>query len=127
MKTRICIIALISIGLVLGSCNKEEPQPTSAEFTTNIQGDLEPGESFTLYLSDAKGEFLSYFKGDSEESSWDTGYGTNIEVGADSLTIGGYSAAGAYTFSLVATSYGNWGESVAQDVRSIDIQVVASE
>lgn len=125
MKKYISLLAIL--GLVLASCTKEDPQPTSAKFTTNIQGDLAVGEAFTIYLEDATGEFLSYFKGYEEEDSWGTGYGTNIEVGADSLRISGYAKDSTYTFTVVATSYGNWGETTAQDVQSVEITVVVEE
>ncbi len=79
-----------------------------------------------IYLSDATGEFLTYFKGDLEDNTYPTGYGTTLEVGIDSLVLAYYNE-GTYTFTLVATSYGDWGETVAQDVQSVDINVVAEK
>lgn len=109
-------------------CNEEAPLPVSATFTTNIQNNtLASNEGFTLYLSETHGEFLTYFKGSNEGNTFGTGYGTSIELGIDSMRISPYGAEGTYSFTLVATSYGNWGETVEQDVQSIDITVVPAE
>ena len=114
--------------VVLCGCNKEDPLPVSASFTTNIQNNtLAHNQAFTIYLDEAEGEFLAYFKGDRESNTWGAGYGTNIALGTDSLRISAYGVEGTYTFTVVATSYGNWGETVAQDVRSIDINVVTAQ
>ena len=127
MKNRIYILTAISLFLVLSACNTEDPMPVSALFTTNIQNNLQVGQKFTVYTSESNGEFLTYFKGNSEETSYGTGYGTGMELGTDSLVLSSYVSEGTYTFTLVATSYGNWGETVNQDVQSIDIVVVAAE
>ncbi len=109
-------------------CNKEEPMPVSAEFTTDIQNNtLGTGERFTVYTDQVEGEFLAYFKGDKESNTWDTGYGTTFSMGTDSLIISPYGVEGTYTFTVVATSYGNWGETVNRDVESMEITVVAEE
>ena len=128
MKTRILYLALLGLFMGSTSCNKEKPLPVSAEFTTNIQNNtLKSNEGFTVYLSEACGEFLTYFKGSRESDSYGTGNGRNIELGTDSMNISAYGTVGTYTFTLVATSYGNWGETVDQDVQSVDITVVAAE
>jgi hypothetical protein len=125
MKNNIYFLTVISLFLVLSACNKEDPLPVSSEFTTNIQNNtLTSREGYTVYTSKAKGEFLTYFKGDKEESSFGTGYGTSLEVGSDSLVLSSYGAEGTYTFTLVAISYGNWGETVLQEETSIEITVV---
>ncbi|RPI46091.1 MAG: hypothetical protein EHM46_00985 [Bacteroidetes bacterium] len=117
-------MAFFVLAIGLTGCNKEEPLPVSAAFTTSIQGNtLDVGQGFTVYTSDAEGEFLTYFRGDLESTTYGTGFGASLGIGSDSLVISGYAAAGNYTFTLVATSYGNWGETVAQDVQSIDITV----
>lgn len=128
MKNSIICITVVSLFLVLAACNKEEPMPVSAKFTTNIQNNtLAANRGFTVYTSETEGEFLTYFRGSSEESSYGTGYGTSMELGTDSLVFSSYGIEGTYTFSLVAISYGNWGETVIEDVQSIDIAVVAAE
>ncbi len=101
--------------------------PVSAAFTTNLQNNtVTTQESVTFYTSDATGEFLTYFRGDQPENTFGTGYGTTLELGTDSLTLNYYTP-GSYTFTLVATSYGNWGETVDQDIQSVDIHVTAPE
>jgi len=126
MKSNVISIAIALFVLAGFGCNKEEPLPVSAKFTTNIQNNtLTTKQGFTVYLEDAEGEFLAYFKGANEENSWGTGYGIPVDAATDSLKISAYGAEGTYTFTLVATSYGNWGETRDQDVQSIDINVTA--
>jgi len=128
MKNKLAFFTLALMGLILSGCNKEVPMPASAKFSTNIQNNtLGTKQPFTVYLEDAEGEFLAYFKGDNEGTSWGTGFGIPVDPGADSLSISAYGIEGTFTFTLVATSYGNWGETVEQDIQSIDIQVVAEE
>ncbi len=127
MKNSIFILAILALLLIPCSCNKEEPAPVSAAFTTSLQNNTTTaGERVTFYTSEATGEFLTYFKGDQEESTYGTGFGTLLEMGTDSLILL-YSSEGVYTFSLVATSYGNWGETLNQDVQSVDITVVPAK
>jgi len=127
MKNNIFILAILALFLLPFSCNKEEPEPVSAAFTTNLQNNtMNAGDRVTFYLEDATGEFLTYFRGDNEENSYGTGYGTTLDVGIDSLVLPYYNE-GSFTFTLVATSYGNWGETVNQDVQSVDITVEAAE
>lgn len=126
MKKYILLTAVFA-ALLLTSCNTEDPLPVSAEFTTNIQNNtLATNEGFTVYTSEAEGEFLTYFKGNNEESSWPDGFGRSFEVGTDSVVLSAYGLEGTYTFTLVATSYGDWGETVDQDVQSVEINVVAA-
>lgn len=126
MKCNIFVLTILALFLIPYSCNKEEPMPVSAAFTTNIvNGTLTSRQGFSVYTSETEGEFLTYFRGSNEDNSYGTGNGTVMEVGTDSLFISAYGGEGTYTFTLVATSYGNWGTTVAQDVQSIDITVVA--
>jgi hypothetical protein len=128
MKIRILLIATMTVGLLNGGCNKEAPLETSAAFTTNIQNNtLAASQGFTVYLDQAEGEFLTYFKGDKEETSYGTGYGRTIEAGTDSLVLSAYGTPGTYTFTLVARSFGDWGSTISEDVQSININVVAEE
>lgn len=127
MKNSIFLLAILALFLLPYSCNKEEPQPTSAAFTTNLQNNTQKaGEAVTFYLSNAEGEFLTFFKGEDEEDTFGSGSGTILELGTDSLMQTYYNE-GVYTFSLVATSYGNWGTTVSQDVQSLEITITASE
>ena len=126
MKSKIYLLAMLTLFLIPYGCNKEDPMPVSASFKTNIvNSTLTTKQGFTVYTSEAKGEFLTYFKGSREDNSYGTGNGTVMEAGTDSLVISSYGIEGTYTFTLVSTSYGNWGTTVAQDVQSIDITVVA--
>ena len=130
MKNRIKYITVLVLAtFMLSACVKEEPQDTSASFTTNIKDNiLKVNEDFTIYLDKTNGEFLTYFKGDSEETTYGIGKsGTPLrEKGLDSLSISGYSEPNdeGYTFTLVARSFGNWSEDMAEDVQSIVIKVV---
>ena len=127
MKNSIFSIAVILLFLVFSACNKEEPQQVSALFTTNLQSNtMTAGAGVTIYTSEATGEFLTYFIGIDSTTTFGTGFGTNIELGTDSLVLNYYDE-GTYTFTLVASSYGNWGETVNQDVQSVDINVVVAE
>lgn len=127
MKNSIFILATLALFLIPYSCNKEDPQPTTAAFTTNLQNNTQTaGESITFYTGNATGEFLTYFKGEDEDDSFGSGDGTVLEIGTDSLMQTYYNA-GVYTFTLVATSYGNWGETVNQDVQSVEITIMADE
>lgn len=124
MKNSIILVAILAILLIPNSCNKEEPGPTSAAFTTSLQNNtMNAGGSVTFYLEDATGDFLTYFRGTDPANTYGTGYGTTLEQGTDSLSLNYYNA-GTFTFTLVATSYGNWGETILQDVQSVDITVV---
>lgn len=127
MKKNIIIFVILAFLVIPYSCNKEEPAPTSAAFTTNLQNNtVKAGDPVTIYLQDATGEFLTYFAGKDSSNSFGTGSGTPLELGTDSLTLF-YFNEGSYTFSLVALSYGDWGETVSQDVHSVDINVVPKE
>ena len=128
MNKNIILPAIALLLLIVPGCNKEEPLPVSAKFTTNIQNNtLGTKKGFTVYLDKTEGEFLAYFKGSTEQNSWGTGYGIPVDPGTDSLSISAYGVEGTFTFTLVATSYGNWGETVEQDVQSIDITVIVEQ
>lgn len=127
MKNSIIILTVIAFLLIPCACNKEEPAATSAAFTTNLMNNtVQAGNPVTIYLQDATGEFLTYFAGKDSSESYGTGYGTPLELGTDSLVLS-YFNEGSYTFTLVALSYGDWGETVSQDVQSLDITVVPEE
>ncbi len=134
MKRLIFLILMIAIVVV--SCNKEDALEPSANFTTNIENNtLMAGEGFTIYLDDVQGEFLVYFRGHNLESTYDasdpTRTGTIIPTDADSLQITGYPVNilndTTFVFTVVASSSGNWAEDYLQDVKSIDINVLAPQ
>lgn len=110
------------------ACNKEEALKPSADFTTNIQGNALPvNQGFTVYLDKVQGEFLVYFRGLTEATTYSPTdarrQGTPFTADVDSLSIGGYSAPGEYVFTIVASSSGNWSKDYEQDVKSITINV----
>lgn len=135
--------------LVYAGCNKEEPQETSADFSTNVNdGTLADREGFIVYLDNVKGEFQTYFKGDEQNTIYDPNdprrEGTKIDTESDSLNISGYRITADtlvfdgeelindtidgvvykdFVFTLVASSSGNWSEDYVQDVESMRITV----
>jgi len=128
MKSKIIFLALLIVSIL--ACNKEEGVKPSADFTTNIQNNLLPtGKNFTVYLDNTSGEFLVYFKGGTEETTYDpvdeTRLGTVISNDTDSVVVTGYNNPGQYVFTIVASSSGNWGEDYLQDVKSVTINVEA--
>lgn len=128
MKQLLIFSALIFLLISVG-CNKEEAITPSADFTTNLQNNtLEKGTPFTVYLDNVQGEFLVYFKGNTEETTYDpedpTRVGEPFSVDLDSLEIGGYNNVGEYVFTVVASSSGNWAEDYFQDTKSITINIV---
>jgi hypothetical protein len=125
---QILIFSTLIILLITAGCNKEEAITPSADFTTNLQNNtLKKGLTFTIYLDNVQGEFLVYFKGNNETSTYDpedpTRVGVNFSVDLDSLVIPAYNNAGDYVFTVVASSSGNWAQDYLQDTKSITIKV----
>jgi hypothetical protein len=125
---RFQIFTIIVFLLFVFGCNKEDAITPSADFTTNLQNNtLKRGMPFTIYLDNVRGEFLVYFKGNNEVSTYNptdpTRQGTIISTDLDSLAIPAYNNAGQYTFTVVASSSGNWAKDYFQDVKSITINV----
>lgn len=128
MKMKSLIVITI-LAIVLVSCNKEDPITPSAGFTTDIENNtLQVGEGFRVFVEDVTGEFRVYFRGNNLQSTFDaddpTRLGTPFGSDVRSLNIPGYSAAGEYTFTVVASSTGNWAQDFVRDVQSIAITVV---
>ena len=127
MKRLIIFSAFILLIFTFG-CNKEDAIPPSADFTTNLQNNtVKKGTGFTIYLDNVQGEFLVYFKGATEATTYSvidpTRTGTPFSTALDSLVVPGYSASGEFVFTVVASSSGNWAEDYLQDVKSITIKV----
>ena len=125
---RLIIFSAFTFLIFAFGCNKEEAIPPSADFTTNLQNNtLKKGKGFTIYLDNVQGEFLVYFKGATEATTYSatdpTRTGTAFSRDLDSLAISGYSASGDFVFTVVASSSGNWAEDYLQDVKSITIKV----
>lgn len=131
MKNKVLYILAISVFFML-SCSEQEPAEVSAEFTTNIVNNtLEVKQNFTIYLDQAKGEYFTYFKGDAPTNVFDpnsfNAKGIAVEEGVDSVLITSYRIPGEYQFTLVATSWGNYGEDFNQEYKSIDITVTEAQ
>ncbi len=132
MKKIFSLIIICAV-TVLVSCNKEPLKSPSADFTTNLQNNTIPvKESFVLYLDNVEGEFLTYFKGDKEETIYSPDnpraegvFITDNEV--DSVIVNGYNSEGVFKFTLVAASSGNWGEDYETTTKSVDITVTANK
>lgn len=127
MRPILIFSALLFLVSTLG-CNKEEAITPSADFTTNLQDNtLQRGEPFVIYFDNVQGEFLTYFKGNNEENTYNpedpTRKGVAFSNDLDSLEISAYNNPGEYVFTLVASSSGNWGEDYFQDTKSITITV----
>jgi hypothetical protein len=128
MKRTFIFSVLIFLLVALG-CNKEEAITPSADFTTNLQNNaVQRGRSFTIYLDNVQGEFLVYFKGNNDQSTYSaddpTRLGTPFSNDLDSLVIPAYNNLGDKVFTVVASSSGNWANDYFQDVKSITITVV---
>ena len=125
---RILIFTTLIFLLFAFGCNKEDAITPSADFTTNLQNNtLKKSASFTVYLDNVQGEFMVYFKGATDETTYSatdpTRMGTPFSTDLDSLVVPGYSASGDFVFTVVASSSGNWAEDYLQDMKSITIKV----
>jgi hypothetical protein len=119
----IAVLFMLAFG-----CNKEEAIKPSADFTTNLQNNtVKSGRSITVYLDNVRGEFLVYFRGATEATTYSptdgSRQGTSFSPGLDSLVIASYNTPGQYIFTVVASSSGNWAKDYLQDVKSITITV----
>lgn len=127
MRYLLSIIIFVLIGLGFG-CNKEEAIKPSADFTTNLQNNtIKAGRQFTVYLDNVRGEFLVYFRGATEQTTYSptdgSRQGVSFSPSLDSLIIPSYTLPGQYVFTMVASSTGNWAKDYLQDVKSITITV----
>ncbi|MBW6534827.1 MAG: hypothetical protein K0B11_07460 [Mariniphaga sp.] len=126
---QIFIISALIVLFFAPGCNKEEAISPSADFTTNLQNNTaKRGKSFTIYLDNVQGEFLVYFRGNTEQNTYSaddpTRLGTPFSTDLDSLVIPAYNNLGDKVFTVVASSSGNWAKDYFQDVKSITITVV---
>lgn len=128
------ILSLILIVAVAGSfsCVKEPAPDVSADFTTNlVNNTLKMKQDFVVYLHNVEGDFITYFDGSSPTKVYsDTllnASGRAIDANLDSAVVRGYRSPGEYEFTLVVSSYGNWGEDLNRDSKSIMITVIDEE
>jgi hypothetical protein len=127
MKRSIVIIAVLIIGLT-ASCVQEPAIESSADFSTNLQGNtLTTGSDLVVNLENTKGEFITYFDGKSDETTYapDNYQAEGVDISdmeGDSLTIT-YSSPDSIKFTVVASSSGNWAEDFNRDVKSVEFIV----
>jgi len=126
MKNIVIIISVLLLGFC--GCQKESAIIPCAKFTTNLVGDSIPKKTkFTIYLDQARGEYLVYFKGDVKSRTYNknnlTATGSMIPENADSVQVTTYINPGVYTFTVLARSFGNWGKEELEAVDSLRIKV----
>ncbi|MGB9747660.1 MAG: hypothetical protein ACPLXM_12110 [Bacteroidales bacterium] len=128
MKHLIIALSILGFSSLFISCNKEEPLPPSADFTTSLSNfTAYAGEPFVLYLKNCSGDFLTLFKGDTPGSTYGNdslvAQGLTIDTSLDSILVT-YDAAGTYTLTLLAASYGNWSKDQVVKTKSVTINVI---
>ncbi len=126
MKKLILFVPVILLGI--WACQKEPAEKPSAKFTTSIENNtIAKQTKFMLYLDQADGEFVTYFKGDAPKRTYNkndlTITGAYVDPALDSVEVAGYGLAGEYTFTVLAITYGNWGGERLEAVDSIRITV----
>ena len=116
---------LLFIIIIVG-CNKEPAIDASAEFSLN-RTNLEVRESFVLFADKIEGEWAVYLKGSDSTTTYSKDFyraiGTPIDLDLDSISIPAYNFAGEYSFTVVASSSGNWAEDYLQDVKTVTVTV----
>jgi len=117
---------LVLLIVLIAGCNKEPAIEPSAEFSVN-KTTLEVQESFVIYTDKLQGEWASYFKGNDSTTTYSKDFyrakGTPIDLDLDSVSVSAYNFPGEYSFTVVASSSGNWAEEYLQDVKSVTITV----
>lgn len=126
MKKTLFFLALIFFGFL--SCQKEPAFTPTAKIRTNLVNDsIAKKARFRLYLDQTNGDFITYFKGDTPKKTYNkddyTITGVSVDENADSVDVAAYTVVGQYTFTLLARTFGNWGDEEYQAVDSIRITV----
>jgi hypothetical protein len=125
MKKILILIPLVL--LTIWNCTKEEADAPYAKIHTNlVNNTIAKSAKFSLYLDQTHGEFITYFKGDAPKRTYTKGdytiAGSSIPADADSVEIS-YGVVGQYTLTLLARSYGNWGDEELTAIDSVRITV----
>ncbi len=126
MKKSILFLIIIFFSLSIG-CVKEPAESTSAEFYTSLTDNrVALGVEFTVYFDKTEGDFVTYFAGDSEETTYNPDDYTvkGVAVNEQPSVDISYNKPGTKVFTVVATSVGDWAEEIKRDVKSITIEVV---
>jgi hypothetical protein len=118
---KIVTIAILLGGfLAFSACSKEEiPQPNAC-FTSD-KTDANVGEPVT-FTSCSEGLAFSIWTGDSYHSYANYGYDAGVQLSDDFISYE-YPEPGTFTVVLVATSYGNDGTEVYEDVDSLSVTI----
>lgn len=107
------------VGLL--GCNKERALETDASFTVESIDSLRAGTAVNV-IHEGSGEFATFYSG-VEGAIWgeEGAKGTSVSGGSISVI---YVAAGEYTVTMVATSFGNWAAEELMDVKQQTITVI---
>jgi len=124
----IVIAGIIILFFVLSGCNREPAIEPSADFTTNlINNTTQVKTDFVMYTDKIKGEWATFFRGNDSVHTYSPDFyravGENLDLELDSVVVNGYSSAGSYPLTVVASSSGNWSKDYFQDVKTITITV----
>ena len=126
MKKILILIPIIFLAVL--SCQKEPaPAPSAKIHTSLVHDSVAKLAKFWLYLDKTNGEFITYYKGDGPKKTYSadnfTATGIIVDENVDSVEIAGYGIVGQYTFTLLARSFGNWGDEERQAIDSTRITV----
>jgi hypothetical protein len=114
------LIILLASNLVFHGCTKEDIMQPKACFSTDLT-EANVGEPVT-FTNCGEGMAFSIWTGDSYHSY--ANYGTDAGVPlSDEFISYNYPEPGTFTVAIVATSYGNNGEDVYEDVDSLVITI----
>jgi hypothetical protein len=124
----IYLAVLFFLGMMIWGCNKEDALEPSADFTLNLTDNIGyVKESFTMYLVDVVGDFITLYKGDSPNNTYHKDStvvrGLSVDKAVDSITVI-YNKAGVYQLTLLAATSGNWAEDYLTAVRTVQITIV---
>src|SRR4030042_6526111 len=124
----ILLPSLFFLGLLMWGCNKEEAIEPSADFTTSLTDNIAfVKEPFTIYLNNVIGDFITLYRGDAANTTYDKDSsvvkGISVDKAQDSINVT-YNNAGEYKLTILAASSGNWSEDYLTDAKTIIITVL---
>lgn len=103
------------IAIVMVACNQEPAIQSDASFTIENSDSIFAGSAIQMVF-EGQGEFVTVYSGDSKRIYGDPeSKGIRLTKETYGFT---YSSQGEYEFTVVASSYGNWGEEEIVDVKS---------
>ncbi|MCK4853002.1 MAG: hypothetical protein KAT31_02040, partial [Bacteroidales bacterium] len=118
-KNKILTVLIPVFGLlIIWGCEKEDISKPNACFTVDVT-EANVGEPVT-FTNCGEGKAFSIWTGDSYHAY--ANYGTDAGVNFDEETFSyAYPEPGTFTATVVATSYGNNGEDIFEDVDSLTV------